>query len=243
MNGKNSNKPREFLLKTRALNEESLVKHKVGFCPWGVTIDPNVRFFGENLEDPDKRDWQYNIWGRIVVPICDEFGRIISLATKKPEVGKNPWWNLPFVKGNSLFLIDKARKEMFVKNKVYVVEGYLDAIMLYQHGLRNVVAIMGTALTTRKVALISRYCNNICFCFDVDENRSGQKASDTSILLTNKYAFCDEISVIDTIPVGSDPDSYVKENGITKYLNHERILNDNDIKKISYRKNSQESKK
>jgi len=235
IHGKKVNKPLKYLFDTRSISEQTLIEHGIGFCPWGVDLDPNVRFFGEDLESNDKRDWQYNIWGRLVVPICDEFGNVISLATKKPEVGKNPWWNLPFIKSHSLFLINKAKKTMYTENKVYVVEGYIDALTLYQNGLHNVVAIMGTALTMRKIAMIARYCNNVCFCFDVDENRSGQKASDTSIIMVNKYAFCDKISVIDTIPVGEDPDSFVSKFGLDAYLKHERVLEKKDIQEICRR--------
>jgi len=235
VHGAKVNSPRKYLSEVRFFKEQTLIEHGIGFCPWGVDLDPSIRFFGEDLEDENKRDWQYNIWGRIVVPICDEFGNTISLATKKPAIGKNPWWNLPFIKSYSLFLINKAKKTMFLENKVYVVEGYSDALTLYQHGLKNVVAIMGTALSMRKVAMIARYCNNICFCFDVDENKSGQNASDVSITMVNKYAFCDNISVIDTIPVGEDPDSYVIKNGLDAYLKHERVLDRKEIQKIQRR--------
>ena len=232
IHGNTVNSPKRYLYETRSFTEQTLIDHGIGFCPWGVDLDPDVRFFGEDQEDENKRDWQYNIWGRIILPIRDEWGETISLTTKKPAIGKNPWWNLPFIKSHSLFLIDKAKKTMFNNNKVYVVEGYADALTLYQHGLKNVVAIMGTALTLRKIAMIARYCNNVCFCFDVDENKSGQRASDTSIIMVNKYAFCENISVIDTIPVGEDPDSYVIKYGLDAYLSHERILSKKDIQKI-----------
>jgi DNA primase len=233
MNGEGVNSPRKYLTQKRLFTKQTIIEHGIGFCPWGVDLDPEIRYYGEDLEDPNKRDWQYSIWGRIIVPIRDEFGNIISLTTKKPAEGKHPWWNLPFVKSHSLFLIDKAKKAMYNDNKAYVVEGYADALTLHQHGLKNVVAIMGTALTLRKIAMIARYCNNICFCFDVDENESGQKASDTSILMVKKYCFCEDISVIDTIPIGEDPDSFVQSYGIEKYLSHERVLTKKDIEKIA----------
>jgi len=240
INGNKVDVPRRYLKDTRSLNEETWVMHNIGFCPWGINLDPEVRFFGEDLNDPDKRDWRYNLWGKIIVPIYDEFGDLISISTKKPSVEKSPWWNIPFLKSHSLFLINKARKEMFVKNKVYVVEGYADALTLYQHGLKNVVAIMGTAFTLRKIAMVARYCNNVCFCFDVDENKSGQNASDTSIVMLNKYCFCDNISVIDSIPIGEDPDSYVGKYGLESYLDHERILSGKDIKEICQRVNNKD---
>jgi DNA primase len=229
MNGTKVDAPRRYLTEKRLFTKQTLITHGIGYCPWGIDLDPSIRYYGEDQDDPDKRDWQYSIWGRIIVPICDEFGNVISLSTKKPAIGKHPWWNLPFVKSHSLFLINKAKKTMYMDNKVYVVEGYADALTLYQNGLKNVVAIMGTALTLRKIALIARYCDNVCFCFDVDENQSGQKASVTSILMVDKYRFCENISVIDTIPVGEDPDSFVQNNGIEAYLKHERVLSKKDI--------------
>jgi DNA primase len=235
ISGERVNKPLKYLTDVRCFTQQTLIEHSIGFCPWGVDLDPGVRYHGEDLEGEDKRDWRYNIWGRVIVPIYDEFGSVISLSTKKPEIGKNPWWNLPFVKSHSLYLINKAKKTMYLENKVYVVEGYADALTLYQHGLHNVVAIMGTALTLRKIAMIARYCNNICFCFDVDENQSGQKASDTSIIMVSKYAFCDNISVINSIPIGEDPDSYVRKNGLKAYLEHEKVLSKKDIQKVCKR--------
>lgn len=235
MHGKKVDVPRKYLLEERAFNEATLIEHGIGYCPWGIDLDPSVRYYGEDQDNEDKRDWQWNLWGKIILPIYNEFGEIVSLSSKKPTKEKNPWWNLPFVKGNVLFNMHKAKKPIFINNRVYVVEGYADAMTLYQHGLHNVVAIMGTALTLRKIALIARYCNNICFCFDVDENRSGQKASDTSIIMVNKYCFCENISVIDTIPIGEDPDSFVRKYGLEAYLKHERILSSKDIKKICKR--------
>lgn len=221
-----------YLSCERSLTKETLVTHKIGYCEWGSDIDPKVRYFGEDLDDPDKKDWQYNMWGRIIVPIYDEFGEIVSLATKKPAVGKNPWWNLPFVKSNVFYLLDKAKKTVFTDNKIYIVEGYVDALTMYQHGVKNVVALMGTALTLRKISLIARYCNNVCFCFDVDENMSGQKALSTSVEMMNKYCFCDDISVINDIPIGEDPASFVSKFGIDEYLSKEKILTDKEIKQL-----------
>lgn len=231
-----NNKEKESLsaieyLKGRGYNRDSISDFNIGFCPWGAKLPNEIRYYGEDSKS-NKRDWKYNLWGRIVLPVLDEFGEPISAATKKPGLGKNPWWNFPFRKSDSLYLISKAKSHMYLKNKVYVVEGYCDAMTLYKNGIKNVVAVMGTAMTIRKISIISRYCNNICMCFDVDENNSGQKASANSILKINSYSFCDSISIIDSIPVGQDPDSYVRDSGVKEYLSHERALSKEDIIEI-----------
>jgi DNA primase len=225
-----------YLTEARGLNMDTILSHKIGFCPWNTALPPDVRHFGEHPDKEDKRDWQYNLWGRVIVPIHDEFGEVVSLATKKPAIeGKFPWWNMPFVKSHVLFLLDKARKPIFKYDKVYITEGYVDGLMLYQNGVQNVVVLMGTAFTLRKIALIARYTENVCFCFDIDDNQSGQKASDLSIAILNKFGFCNEISVIDHMPVGNDPASYVQQYGIKAFLDGERVLSKDEIRKIGYR--------
>jgi DNA primase len=147
---------------------------------------------------------------------------------------------MPFVKSHVLYLFDKARKPAFQLDKIYITEGYVDGLILFQNGVKNVGVLMGTAFTVRKIALIARYTNNVCFCFDIDDNNSGQKASDLSIALLNKFGFCNNISVIDHMPVGHDPASYVQEHGIEAFLKGERVLSKRDINKVCYRVDNRE---
>ena len=226
----------DYLFK-RKLISESLVSHKIGFCDKESDIPDSVRFFGSEEQD-EPWDISGYLKGRIIVPVFDEFGETVGLASRYPSFKKgNTWWNLPvpFHKGNHLFLLNLARKTIFKTNKVYLVEGYMDALMLYQEGLHNVVGLMGTALTQRKVGLITRYCNEICLCFDVDENESGQKAKMISIALLKKFDLCDKISVIEGMPVGVDPADYVKKYGLQNFLDLERELSEKEMKRIVYK--------
>ena len=227
---------RNYLLKDRKLLENNLKCHIIGYCKSDSKIPDSVRYFG-TLHKPKKERWDIsrNIRGRIIVPICSEFGEVVAFATRVPttEPG-NPWWNLPspFKKGNCLYLLNKARKAIYDKNKVYVVEGYADALILYQHGIENVVAVMGTAYTLRKIGLTARYCNNVCLCFDSDTNGAGTKAKFLSIALLQKYNFCNSISVIDSLPLKEDPASFVANEGVEKFLKMERELDELEIQKI-----------
>lgn len=225
---------REYL-HVRGLSEASISRHKIGYCSSDYDIPHFIKTFGNELIDGEDRDLSYNILGRIIVPVFDEFGKAVGLATRKPTFQKgNTWWNLPspFYKGNHLFLLDKSKTSAFLKNKMYIVEGYMDAIILYQNGLKNIVALMGTDLSLRKIGLIARYCENICFCFDVDKNLSGQNAKKQSIAVLDKLSVCDTISVIEHLPVGMDPDEYVIKNGIDHLLFRERIISKPEIADI-----------
>jgi DNA primase catalytic core len=224
-------------LKHRHVKKSSVVEHKIGYCGYRDKIPADVAYYGkdpDNLKDKE-RGYYYFIRGKIIVPVYSEFGQLVGLATRRPvtEPG-NTWWNLPkpFKKSHHLFLLNKSRKVIFDSKKIYLVEGYMDAIILFQEGLKNVNAIMGTMLSTRKIGLISRYCNNVCFCLDVDKNEAGQKATDKAIAALKDFGFCNSISVIENMPIGKDPDEYVMENGLNKFLSLERKLTVNEIEEI-----------
>jgi DNA primase len=159
----------EYLHKERGLTEQSIKEHQIGYCPRYYNLPDEIRFYGATDEaekdDENAKDFSYFICDRIIVPIYEEFGVVEAFATRKASSEKgNTWWNLssPFKKGNHLFLLNKVRKNVFLENKIYLVEGYMDALLLYQKGLNKVCSLMGTHLTPRKIGLIARYCNHIC---------------------------------------------------------------------------------
>ena len=139
-------------LKKRHLTDETLKLHNIGYCLKGQDIPDAVKFYGKKEDERTNSGYAYFINGRVTVPVYSEFGHAVGIATRKPtfEDG-NTWWNLPkpFKKGQHLFLLNKARQEIFKKNKVVIVEGYMDAILLYQEGLHEVVALMGTKFSPR----------------------------------------------------------------------------------------------
>jgi len=208
----------------RNINVQSVKLHRIGYCS-EISL--------AKLFNTDEHDYSYFIDQRIILPIYSEFGEIVGISTRKPSSDPgNTWWNSPFKKSYNLFLLDKNRKNIFENNKIYIVEGYVDSISLYQSGLKNVCSLMGTKLSLRQIALISRYCNNVCMSLDVDKNQSGQNAQAKIILLINEFDFCDSISIIDGMPVGSDPDVYVNKYGLDQFLSLEKTLTSSQIAKI-----------
>jgi len=222
-------------LQKRHLTSETIKEHNIGYCHQGQKIPDEIKHYGKGDDEKTKSGYAYFINGRLIIPVYSEFGNAVGLATRKPtfEPG-NTWWNLPkpFKKGQHLFLLNKARQAMFKENKVVIVEGYVDALQLYQAGLHHVVAIMGTKLTPRKIGLIARYCDNICICLDVDANQSGQVGQAKAIYALKEYDFYNSISVIDGIPVGEDPDVFVAKNGLEALTSKERKLTSKEIDKI-----------
>ncbi len=115
-------------------------------------------------------------------------------------------------KGRILYGLSFAKDEIRKLNKVILVEGYMDLISLYQAGIKNVVAVSGTALTDDQVMLLSRYSKNVYLLFDSDT--AGIKASMRSIEILLKRDM--EIKIV-TLPAGEDPDSYVTKYGKDKF--------------------------
>jgi DNA primase len=149
---------------------------------------------------------------RVTFPIADLHGNIIGFtarALKKDEMAKyiNTPETLVYHKGSVLYGLDKAKDAIKTNNFVIFVEGNMDLISSHRVGVKNVVAVSGTALTQDQIDLIKRYTSNVAFCFDMDE--AGQNAAKRSIdiALANDL----NIKVIQVLE-GKDPDDCIRAN-------------------------------
>ncbi len=156
--------------------------------------------------------------GRIIFPIFSPNGRVVAFAGRilDKREGTAKYLNSPessvYTKGRILYGLSLAKDEIRRLDKAIMVEGYMDLISLYQAGVKNVVAVSGTALTEEQVQLISRYTKNVVLLFDADT--AGIKASMRSIELLLRR----DIEVkIASLPGGEDPDSFVNNFGREKF--------------------------
>lgn len=156
--------------------------------------------------------------GRIIFPIFSPNGRVVAFAGRilDKREGTAKYLNSPessvYTKGRILYGLSHAKDEIRHLDKAILVEGYMDLISLYQAGIKNVVAVSGTALTEEQVQLISRYTKNTVLLFDADT--AGIKASMRSIELLLRR----DIEVkIASLPGGEDPDSFVNNYGREKF--------------------------
>jgi len=162
--------------------------------------------------------------GRIIFPIFSPNGRVVGFAGRilEGKDGNNAkYLNSPessiYVKGRILYGLSFAKDDIRRLDKAILVEGYMDLISLHQAGIKNVVAVSGTALTEEQVQLLSRYTKNAVLLFDADT--AGIKASMRSIELLLRKDM--EIKIA-SLPSGEDPDSYVNNYGRERF---EEIIN------------------
>ncbi len=152
--------------------------------------------------------------GRLIFPIFSPNGRVVAFAGRvldaKDTGAKyiNSPESLIYIKGRILYGLSFAKDDIRRLDKAIIVEGYMDLISLYQSGIKNVVAVSGTALTDDQVQLLSRYTKNVVLLFDADV--AGIKASMRSIEILLKRDM--EIKIV-SLPKDEDPDSFVNKYG------------------------------
>ena len=111
----------------------------------------------------------------IVIPIRNTAGKSIAIGCRtllseerRKELGVPKYRNSTYKKTSHLFGLDRATNTIRKANKVFVVEGYFDAISAHQSNILNVVATCGTMFSERQLIILSRYTENVCLLFDND---------------------------------------------------------------------------
>lgn len=212
-----------YLTEDRHLSPEAIASAKLGYYPESENFPRHIGY-------PPELSC---LKGRIVVPILSEFGKmVVACAGRVPDSKVHgAWWNTARqgLKTSHLYGMSEARTAMFHMNKVYVFEGYMDRIVLAQHGLTNSVAAMSTNVGIRRLGLIARYCDRICLCFDTDKNDSGtlgllRTLSDMETIGIGVFPW--QVTTIHP-PVGIDPDEFVHQYGLEAFLALEKPIERN----------------
>jgi DNA primase len=155
--------------------------------------------------------------GRLIFPVLDAQGRAIAFGGRTLQADTDPkYLNSPetaaYTKGKHLFGLNISREEIRRRKFAILVEGYLDLIVPYQFGIRNMVASLGTALTGEQAKLLGRFARKVVVNYDGD--KAGLKAARRAVetLLAEDF----EVKVL-ILPQGTDPDEFIKQNGAEEY--------------------------
>lgn len=167
-----------------------------------------------------KDDYVFDWLGeRLIVPHIDQFGNVIAMVGRRIDGGKerkyvNTRETPIFSKGKTFFNLNNLKKLKNAKglDSVILVEGHLDVVSLFQAGIQNVVASMGTALTKDQARIIKRYTDKVYISYDGDS--AGQNATLRGLDILSEEGL--DVKVID-IPDGMDPDDVVKKFGVDGY--------------------------
>ncbi len=228
-------------LKERGLDRKTAEAFQLGASPSGRDeLKSHLTGIGFDLEDAIRagvvrRDDDGSVRdffrGRLMFPIHDRRGRVAGFGGRSLDGSDPKYINTAatsvFDKRTMLYGLHRAAEEIRAGNRAVIVEGYMDAIAAHQHGYRNVVASMGTALTERQVGLVRSAAET--FVLALDPDAAGQEATLRS--LESSWRVFERQKVVDSrrsvgalyqgrrldlkiaaLPSGQDPDTLIRQS-------------------------------
>lgn len=153
---------------------------------------------------------------RIIFPIHDVSGKIIGFGGRVLDEALPKYLNSPetpvYHKSQTVYGLHLTKSELRAKGYGFIVEGYFDFLSLYIHGVKNVVATLGTALTPNHIRMLKGYAGEFIILFDSDQ--AGINAALRSIPIFLKEGVSAKVWVL---PSGHDPDSFIRANRVAGF--------------------------
>ena len=214
----------------RGLGEEVLREFRVGYSPtaWDRVVSAALRdgyqvqeviAAGLAQQSRGRSGVIDRFRGRIMFPLSDARGRVLGFGARKMADGDqgpkylNTSENELFHKGRTVYGIDRARGPAAKAGRVVAVEGYTDVLALHQAGVREAVAIMGTAVTPDQLTELARAATTVYFALDADA--AGQEAMSRAARGADERGI--DLKVV-ALPPGSDPADLVGRDGADAFM-------------------------
>lgn len=215
--------------KERGLEESTIKKWGLGYCKdsWDDFIraakaeeysEEDLVKAGVAIKNENTNSIYDRFRARVTFPIYNIGGRVLGFSARilSSDKSKAKYVNSPespiYSKGKVLFGLHLAKDAIVKQDLCYLVEGNMDAVMMSQNGVSNVVATSGTALTPNQIALIKRYTRNVTVLYDGDS--AGIKATFKAVNL-----FLENGLNVRTVlfPDGEDPDSFARKHTMNEF--------------------------
>ncbi len=211
-------------LKQRGISDDVAEAFRVGFAP--PSGDVVVRLvqrekvppaFAEKMGLIAKRrgrdGYHDRFWNRLIFPVARAGEEILGFGGRLLGDGAGPkYTHTPetqlYRKGEVMFGMEPATIPIRRAKTVILVEGNLDVIQMYQHGLQNTLAPMGTALTARQVLLLRRMADDVVAIFDGDDAGQAAAVKTVPMFVENEVS-----AKFATLPPGVDPDDFLLDRG------------------------------
>jgi DNA primase len=212
-------------IKSRGASDEIVAELEIGYAPAGWDNLYNaIKKDKLSLDDFDKAGliiksdkgpgYYDKFRNRLIFPIKNISGRVVGFGGRALNDEDSPkYLNSPetqiYHKGSILYGLNWAKNQIRNSGKAIIAEGYFDFISLYQAGIKNVVAVSGTGFTLNQGSLLARFCSEVILLYDADS--AGMKATFRAVEIIFNSGL--EPYVV-RLPQGSDPDSYIRDNGV-----------------------------
>ena len=213
-------------LKKRGLSRDTIIKFGLGYAPpSGTALTDHLRSEGVSEDDMIKlglairgKHGLYDRFrDRVIFPIINTQEKVIGFGGRAIGDINPKYLNSPeseiFLKKNNLFGLNFTKSEISSEGRAIIVEGYMDVISLYQSGVRNVAASLGTALTDNQARLLCRYSKNIVLSYDSDN--AGINAALRGISVISAAGGKPRVLKVTD---GKDPDEFIRKKGKEAFL-------------------------
>ncbi len=219
-----STHPIKTYIQKRKLNQETIEEFHIGYAPaeWDLLahhldkkgVSPALAEEAKLTKHRKEGNGSFDLFrDRLMFPILSPSGEVLAFGGRIHDQGEPKYLNSPetlvFNKGKVLYGLAHTARYIRAEDNIVIVEGYMDLVSIYQAGIKNVAATMGTALTAEHAKLIKRITTNVVVLFDSDE--AGQRAAERSLpllLAAGLYPRC--LILTDA----KDPDEYVIKFGL-----------------------------
>jgi len=213
---------RKYIQK-RKLTPEIIEEFQIGYSPmdWDLLTQhlhrnqiPDLIAEEVKLVSPkkDKSGYIDFFRDRLMFPIHSPSGEVLAFGGRIHDQGEPKYKNSPetpvFIKGKVLYGLYQTAKYVRSEDQIVIVEGYMDLVSVYQSGICNLAATMGTALTADHAKLIKRLTTNVVVLFDSDE--AGQMAAERSLSILLAQGLYPRGLVLHQ---AKDPDEFVQNFG------------------------------
>lgn len=218
-------KAKEYLINQRKLSEDVIKEFNIGLALNDNNLNKLLSSKGYSDKDiidmslaNKTNDGLLDMFrNRITFPICNHEGKVIAYSARiyqNEETSKyiNSKESIIFKKGNTFYNYDKCRLEALKSKSVILVEGQMDAIRVYSSGFKNVIASMGTAITSDHINLLKKLNSKVILMMDNDS------AGEKSTILNGEELVKNNIDVSVVRLTGEkDPDSFILKNGVDAF--------------------------
>lgn len=220
-------KATDYLSKDRGLSGQIAKVFGLGFAPpgWdnllkkvGTRAESQEQLLrgGMLIEKKDQPGHYYDRFrDRIIFPIRDSRGRVIAFGGRAFGDEKPKYLNSPetpvFQKSQELYGLFEAKQNTKVLDQILVVEGYMDVIVLAQHGITNAVATLGTSVNSQHIRKLFKLVSKVVLCFDGD--KAGRAAAIRGLEAALPVMQDEKQIRFLFLPDGEDPDSLVRSEG------------------------------
>jgi DNA primase len=200
----------KYLVQERKLTDSTILAWHLGYCDFQgeVYIDADFQSTLPALPQTMRHSTLF--------PIYDLYGQVVSVSARPLGFSKIKYVNTSYEKADHLYGLHLNYKEILRTQKVYVAEGNLSMITPWQHGLKNVVALLGINISHTQLCLLNRFAKQVVFMVDADKAGENFIEKMRQQIPSRFYDTDMKFSFVQ-LPFKQDPDSYFQDHSLEEF--------------------------